>query len=151
MGHFLGHFCLYKLPLLQQRAAQNRLDDALYGGGVGVVGAQLAAFGRVQAAFKQGAKNAHVNGAPVQPRGVAQFGNVQNLELGHVDLVEQAAVEPGEFVRPVQAAAVHGGKQGVQALGEFVAVQMAVAHQAVKHAAGQQAHVFGKKAEQALG
>ena len=63
---------------------------------------------------------------------------------------KQPAVEPGDVVGPVQAAGLHGGKQALQAGAEFVAGELAVADQALEHAAGQQAHVFGEEAEQAL-
>ena len=138
------------LPVLQQGLAQYRLHDAQYGRRVGVVGAELAAFGRVQPALKQGAEYRYIDGAPVQCGGVAQLGHVHNLELGHVYGFEQAAVEPRNVVGAKHAAALHGGKQVAQALGEFVAGNAAVVHQPLEHALGQQAHVFGEEAEQAL-
>ena len=46
---------------------------------------------------------------------------------------------------------MHGGEQLRQAGGQALGGELAVGDQPLEHAAGQQAHVFGKKAEQALG
>lgn len=45
---------------------------------------------------------------------------------------------------------MHGGKELGEAGGQPLGRDLFVAHQPLEHAAGQQAHVFGKKAEQAL-
>ena len=138
------------IPKLQQGAFHHRLDDAQDGGGVGVVGAELAAFGRVQTAFEQRAEDGNVDGAPVEVGGIAQLGHVQYGECGHVNGLEQAAVEPRNFVGAKHAAVGHGGEQVAQTQGEFVAGDFSVGDQPLEHAPRQQAHVFGKKAEQAL-
>ena len=65
-------------------------------------------------------------------------------------LIEQAAVEPRNVVIAVQASFAHDGKQVGQPLAQFGCGQVFVVDQPFKHAAWQQAHVFGKKAEQAL-
>ena len=112
--------------------------------------AQLAAFARVQPTLKQRAKNRHVNGRPVQRGGVAQLGHVQHIEGRYFDAFEQPAVKPRNVVVAIHAAISHDVEKAGHAAGEFVTGQAAVVHQAIKHAAGQQADVFSKKAEQAL-
>ncbi len=114
------------------------------------MGSELAALGRVQAPLKQCAEDGHVNGAPIERGGVAQLGHFHDGERGHLHLLEQTAVEPGYVVIAIQATLAHDGEQVGQACGEFVAGEVLVVHQPFKHAPGQQAHVFGKKAEQAL-
>jgi len=114
------------------------------------VRAELAALGGVEPALEQGAEDGDVDRAPVERGGLAQLGHVRHFEPRHFDARKQPAVEPGQVVGPVEAAVTHGGKELLQALGEAFAAEVAVAHEALEHAPGQQAHVFGKEAKQAL-
>ena len=140
----------HPFPFLHQWSAEHGLDDAQNSGRVGVMRTKLAALGGVQATLKQGAENRHIDGRPVQRSGVAQFGHFHDAQSGDPDFLEQPTVEPGDVVVAVQATVAHGGKQVGQAPGQLVAGELLVIDQALEHAPGQQAHVFGKKAEQAL-
>ena len=138
-------------PLLEQRPGDDGIDDAGDGGRVGVVRAQLAALGGVEAALEQGAEDGNVDGAPVHLRRVAQFGNGGGFQRGHVNVLEQAAVEPGDVVGTKRPACAHGLEQVPEAIRELFAAAVAVVDEPLEHAPGQQGHVFGKETEQALG
>ena len=99
-------------PFGGERFADQRLDEFLDGAGVGVVGAERGAGSGVEAAFEQGAEDGGVDGAPVHVGG----GAVQGVQVGggqrrNLDLLEEAAVEPGDVVVAVVAAFfLHGGE-----------------------------------------
>ena len=144
------HAGLHVRPLGQQRALHHRVDQPPDGRGVGVVGSQLAALGRVQPALEQGAEDAGVDGAPVQRAGGLQGDQVGSGQRRHLDLREQATVEPGHVVDAEQAAVAHGCKQRLQLRAQALGCGLH-AHQAFEQARGQQAHVLGEEAEHALG
>ena len=96
------------------------------------------------------AEDGDVDGAPVQVGSAAQLGQVGRGEGWHGDGLEQAAVEPRNVVHAIQAAVLHGGEKLREALGQPLGRGLLVVEQPLKHAAGQQAHVFGKEAEHTL-
>ena len=136
-------------PLGQQRARNHGGDHPVDGGRVGVVGAQLAAHRRIEPALKQRAKNAGVDGRPVQRTGGFERGHVGQRQRRHGHRLEQPAVEPGDVVHAKQAAAAHRGQQRIKLHAQAVRADVD-AHQPLKQPLGQQAHVLGKKAEHAL-
>lgn len=132
--------------------ADQRFDQLGDGAGVGVVGAERGAGGGVEAAFEEGAEDGGVDGAPVHVGG----GAVQGIEVGYgerrdVDVLEEAAVEPGDVVVAVVATFfLHGGEQFFDAAGGLVGVVAGVLEQVGEDAAGEQLFVFGEHAEEAL-
>jgi hypothetical protein len=139
-------------PFGGERFADQRVDQFGDGAGVGVMGAERGAGGGVEAALEQGAEDGGVDGAPVHVGG----GAVQGLQVGggqrgNFDVLEEAAVEPGDVVVAVVAAFfLHGGEELFDAAGGFVGVAAGVFEQVGEDAGGEQLFVFGEHAEQAL-
>ena len=69
---------LDRFPLGEKRFADQRVDQLGDGVGVGVVGAERGAGGRVEAALEEGAEDGRVDAAPVHVGG----GAVQRGEVG---------------------------------------------------------------------
>jgi len=111
-------------PFGGERFADEGFDQLGDGAGIGVVGAEWGAGGGVETALKQGAENGGVDGAPVHVSSSA----VQGLEVGggerrDIDILEEAAIEPGDVVVAVVAALLlHGGEQFFDTAGGFVGV-----------------------------
>jgi hypothetical protein len=103
----------------------------------------------VQPALEQGAEDAGVDRAPVHRRGGLERRHVGRVQRRHGDGLEQPAVEPGQVVHAEQAAVAHGLEQA----GELAAQPLGRdhhTHQPLEQPLGQQPHVLGKEAEQAL-
>ncbi len=149
-GNAAGDVRLDGVPFGQQRLLYHRAENATDRAGVGVVGAELAAFGRVEAAFKQGAENGRVDLAPVEPGGGQHGVDAGGRQREDIDLGKQATVEPENVVFAKRPALLHRRKQAAEARHEGFRAFAGAFQQAGKQSVGQQAHVFGKAGKQAL-
>ena len=126
--HVFGDFRLDIAPFCQQRLDNDRIDDAHDRAGVGIVRAGLAALGRVEAAFEQGAEDGRFDGAPVERCDVDDLLDVVLVERNHHVVVEQAAVEPlDDVLAKFTVRLGHGGEQVDQLLFETFGILEAVA------------------------
>ena len=153
-------------PVGPQRLDHGGQHQPLHIGARRVVRTQRMALGGVQCSLQQGAKNGGLHLTPIGLGGTQQAVDLAGRERQHVvgssSPFEQLAVELQHWLcdGPIEAAAVHGGPEHAQHGGQRAGL-VAVAPQQVQEAAfalvgavvhhRQQAHVFGKHAEQAAG
>ncbi len=138
------------LPLGGQRGFHHRADEFEDGGGVGVVGAELAAHVRVQPALEQGAEDGGLHGVPVHAGGLQQGHHVGGFQGGDGDVLEQAAVEPGDGLQGEVAALLHGPEQVGEAGAGFRSIRIGLVQHRLEQLFRQQAGVLGEHAEHAL-
>ena len=138
-----------RVPLGGERAHDHGLHDLQDLLAVGVVGAERRPLARgVKRRLEQSAEDGGVDLGPVVlGGGVGDQLQVAGLQVQHLGVVEQAAVEPVDHVRAEEAARAHLGEQ----LGELGAGQvrpgLGAAHHPGEQVGREQAGVLGEHAE----
>ena len=111
------------------------------------MGAELAAFGGVEAAFEQGAEDGGVDLGPVEFGGREQGVDVGFFERQGGVVVEEAAVEPGHALEADAAAGAHGGEERGRIGGEVGGGGAGRFEHLLEELVREQVHVLGEHAE----
>ena len=145
----LRHAGLHGRELAAERAQDDGLDQAPDGVAIGVVGAQLGALVRVQAALEEGAEDGRLDERPVEPAHLQERADLRAGERDDVGRVEQAAVEPVDLLGAEEAAVpAHLREQLAERLREDGGAAVGGFREAVEDALRQEAGVLGEQAEQ---
>ncbi len=141
-------------PLGAQGFDDGGEDEPLDVGARGVVGAELVAFLGIEGALEQGAEDGGLDVFPLHGGGFDQDAELGAIEREDAGVFEEAAVEAEELLIKDDGkvgAGLHLGKELAE-LGDEAFGGLAQAfEQAAEAVLGQQAHVFGKHAEEAAG
>ena len=100
-------FQLHGVPFVAQGLHQHRLDDEQDVLARGVMGAELSALGRVEAALKEGAEYRRLDRFPVELRRFGQGVNGFQRQVFDRDHVKERAIEVFDVFAEEFAAAIH--------------------------------------------
>ena len=134
-------------PLAAERVDDNRVDQDLDVGPPGVLRPELRPLVRVHPAFEEGPQDRGIDGAPIEPRGDLDAGDLAGGQFEDGGVGEEVAVEVSDRVEPEVSPLGHRGEQLADEPGEPLGVSFRLLDEPPEQLVGKQLHVLGEQAE----
>ena len=143
-----AHLGLDLGPSATKRRHEHGLDHPEDGAAVGVMGTQLAALGRVEAALEQGSEDCRLDLAPVKSRDSTQHHELAAVKRNDTVVGEEPTVEPVDLFHAEPPALGHCLEQVPEHRRELFGIGRTGLEDLLEDAAREEPHVLGEQAEQ---